>query len=234
MHLSLRTTVDMTNAELSAIWLSLAMGFSAVAINLVPSIALAWILARKEFAGKYLLESIIFLPLVLPPVVSGYFLLVLLGGNGWLGHLLAESGIRVLFTWKAMAIAAALMGLPLFVRTARLAIESVDPGLEKAARTLGAGKFAAFFSITMPLAWPGIIAGAILCFARALGEFGATAMVSAGSDGNRTIALEIFRQYQTPGAESAMARLALISALLSAAALIAGEYLGRRMRRRDA
>ena len=224
----------MTNAELSSIWLSLAMGFSAVAINFVPSIALAWILARKEFAGKYLLESIIFLPLVLPPVVTGYFLLVLLGTNGWLGNLLADSGIRILFTWKAMAIAAALMGLPLFVRTARLAIESVDPGLEKAARTLGAGKLATFFSITLPLARPGIIAGAILCFARALGEFGATAMVSAGSDGNRTIALEIFRQYQTPGAESAMARLALISALLSAAALIAGEYLGRKMRRRDA
>ncbi len=211
--------------EWQAVGLSLLMGAGATALAVVPGVALAWLLSRSSFRGKSMLETAIFLPLVLPPVVTGYALLMLFGVHSPLGRLLDALGVRLVFTWGGMAVAAAVMGLPLLVRTARHAIESVDPRLEQAARTLGCTPLHTFFTVTLPLAWPGIAAGLVLCFARALGEFGATAMISAGTSGNRTIALEIFRHYQTPGQDWEVLRLALISVTLSALALAASEYL---------
>jgi molybdate transport system permease protein len=218
-------------AELSAVLLSLLMGFCAVGLGTVPAVALAWVLARRNFPGKILVETIVFLPLVLPPVVTGYFLVLLFGRQGALGEVLSSLGLKVVFSWSGMALAAAIMGFPLLVRTARASFEVVDPRLESAARTLGCSPIRTFFSVTLPLAWTGVVAGGVLCFARALGEFGATAMVSAGTLGNRTISLEIFRYYQTPGQEAAIARLVVISLFLSAAALAVSELLANRYKK---
>jgi molybdate transport system permease protein len=214
--------------EWMAIGLSLLMGLSAAVIALGPGVALAWLLSRRTFRGKSLLETLIFLPLVIPPVVTGYALLLLFGVHSPAGRLLEALGIRLIFTWGGMAVAATVMGFPLLVRTARHAMENVDPQLEQVARTLGCSPLRTFFTVTLPLAWPGIAAGLVLCFARALGEFGATAMISAGTTGNRTIALEIFRHYQTPGHDIEVLRLALISISLSALALIISEHLAGR------
>ncbi|HUU28144.1 MAG TPA: molybdate ABC transporter permease subunit [archaeon] len=218
----------MSQAELSAVTLSLFMGFCAVSLCIVPGVLMALILARRSFPGKILVETVVFLPLVIPPVATGYFLLRLFGQKSLLGGLLAGLGVRVVFSWSGMALAAALMGFPLLVRTVRAWLENVDPQLESAARTLGCSRIQTFFSVTLPLSWPGIVAGSVLCFARALGEFGATAMVSAGTPDQRTIPLEIFRHYQTPGHEEAVLRLVLISIALSAAALAMSEVLIRK------
>jgi molybdate transport system permease protein len=196
-----------------------------VVLGIAPGVALAWLLARRTFRGKALVETVIFLPLVIPPVVTGFFLIRTFGAQSMIGGLLNHLGIRVVFSWTGMAIAAALMGFPLLVRTVRNALENVDPRLESAARTLGCSPLRTFFTVTLPLSWPGIVAGSVLCFARALGEFGATAMVSAGTQGNRTIPLEIFHHYQTPGHEAEVWRLVIISVVLSAVALIASETL---------
>jgi len=215
----------MQNQEISAILLSLLMGVCAVILTIVPGVALAWLLSRRKFPGKTLVETVVFLPLVIPPVVTGYFLIKVFSQQKLLGSLLAELGIRVIFSWTGMAIAAAVMGLPLLVRTVRSAFDNVNPKLEAAARTLGCSPLRTFFAVTLPLSWPGIVAGSVLCFARALGDFGATAMVSAGTEGNRTISLEIFHHYQSPGHEAEVLRLAAISLILSALALIASEML---------
>ena len=220
----------MQNPEVSAILLSLLMGLCAVILTIVPGVALAWLLSRRNFPGKSIVETAIFLPLVIPPVVTGYFLLKVFSQQSLVGGLLAGFDIRVIFSWTGMALAAALMGFPLLVRTVRGAFENVNPRLEAAARTLGCSALRTFFSVTLPLAWPGVVAGSVLCFARALGEFGATAMVSAGTQGNRTIALEIFHHYQSPGHETEVMRLVVISLALSAAALITSETLIARSR----
>ena len=218
-------------AEYNAIFLSVLMGLSAVGLGIVPGVALAWLLARRDFPGKILVETVVFLPLVLPPVATGYFLVLIFGQHGALGEVLSRLGLKIVFTWSGMALAAAVMGFPLLVRTVRASLENIDPRLESAARTLGCSPLRTFFSVTLPLAWTGVVAGSVLCFARALGEFGATAMISAGTRGNRTISLEIFRHYQTPGQEDAIARLVVISVLLSAIALAASELLINRYRR---
>lgn len=216
----------------SALFLSIVMGFSSVAIGLVPAVAIAWVLARRDFPGKALVETAVFLPLVLPPVVTGYILLFIFGKYSFPGSLLARAGIEIPFTWTGMAIAGAVMGFPLLVRTVRSGFEAIDARLERAARSLGCSRLETFFTVTLPLAWPAVVAGAVLCFARALGEFGATVMMSPGTAGNRTIPLEIFRSYQTPGQEEAVVQLAVVSILLSAAALAASEVLARRFRPR--
>ncbi|MEE9274587.1 MAG: molybdate ABC transporter permease subunit [bacterium] len=222
----------MNESEGAALLLSVWMGLSAVGVGLLPATAVALLLARRSFWGKALVEAAVFLPLVLPPVVTGYVLLTLFGRESPVGAALAALGIEIPFTWTGMALAGAVMGFPLLVRSMRSGFENVDARLEAAARSLGCSRWEAFFSVTLPLAWPGIVAGAVLCFARALGEFGATVMLSPGTAGNRTLPLEIFRSYQSPGEEAAVFRLAMISILLSAGALAASEILVRRSRSR--
>jgi len=201
-------------SEWSALWMSLLVGGTA-----------------RSFRGKILVEALVFLPLVLPPVVTGYLILVVMGQHGLIGGPLYDAlGVRIVFTWVGMALAGAVVGLPFLVRAVRLSIEAVPRGLEEASRTLGLGRWKTFVRVTLPLARPGILAGALLAFARALGEFGATVMVAPNVDGTRTLALEIFRQASVPGGEAAVARLAVISILLSFIALLGTEWLARRTR----
>lgn len=222
----------LTPLEWSALRMSLLVSGTALVLALPPGIALGWLLARKRFRGRLLVEALVFLPLVLPPVVTGYLLLVVFGQGSWLGQaVLRPLGLRIAFTWVGMALAGAVVGLPFLVRSVRLSVEAVDRGLEDAARTLGLGPWSAFVRVTLPLARPGIVAGALLAFARALGEFGATVMVAPNVAGTRTLALEIFRQASVPGGEAAVARLAGISVVLSLAALLGTEWLGERRRR---
>jgi molybdate transport system permease protein len=212
--------------------MSLVVASAALAVMLPAGIAVGWLLARRRFRGKMLVEVIVFLPLVMPPVVTGYLLLVVFGRRGLLGAWLYENlGLEIAFTWKGMALASAAVGFPLLVRSVRLAMEGVQPGLEEAARTLGCSRLGTFVRVTLPLAWPGLLAGGVLAFARALGEFGATRMVALNADGTRTIALEVFQLMETPGADqSAVVRLTIISILLSGAALMVCELLARRWR----
>jgi molybdate transport system permease protein len=201
---------------------------------LVPGIACGWLLARRQFPGKSILDAAVHLPLVLPPVVVGYLLLLMLGRRGWLGGWLHDQlGINLAFTWKAAAIASAVMGFPLLVRGVKLAVEAVDPRLEQAASTLGASPIRVFFTLTLPLALPGVLAGLVMAFARSLGEFGATIMVAGNIEGvSRTIPLAIYTDVQTPGGDAGAMRLAIIAIVLSFAALLASEFLARRIIRR--
>jgi molybdate transport system permease protein len=191
---------------------------------------LGHVLARKQFWGKSLVESALSLPLVLPPVVTGYLLLLLFGRRGWIGRPLYEwFGVEVAFTWKAAALASAVMAFPLMVRAIRVAFGEVDRRLELAARTLGAGRLETFFRITMPLARRGIIAGAVLAFARSLGEFGATIMVAANLPGEtQTIPLLIYGQTQSPGGMEESARLVVVAVLIAVAAVVVAEWLERK------
>jgi molybdate transport system permease protein len=200
----------------------------------VPGIACGWLLARRQFPGKSILDAAVHLPLVLPPVVVGYLLLLMLGRRGWLGGWLHDQlGINLAFTWKAAAIASAVMGFPLLVRGVKLAVEAVDPRLEQAASTLGASPIRVFFTLTLPLALPGVLAGLVMAFARSLGEFGATIMVAGNIEGvSRTIPLAIYTDVQTPGGDAGAMRLAIIAIVLSFAALLASEFLARRIIRR--
>ena len=214
-----------TPDQLSALQLSLTLAAGATLLVLPPALLLGGLLARRTFPGKTALELLILLPLVLPPTVTGYALLLLFGRHG----LLNDWGF--LFTWKAMLIAAAVAGFPLLVRSIQAALASVDVKLVAAARTLGCSAAGAFFRVTLPLAWPGYLAGIILCFARGLGEFGATRMVSLNTPGQRTLALEIYQLAETPGDhQAALLRLVLVSIGLSAAALLASLLLTRRWR----
>jgi molybdate transport system permease protein len=225
--------VILTPAEWSALRMSLLVAGASMVVALPVGVALGWLFARRRFFGKSVLEAVVFLPLVLPPVVTGYLLLVVFGRNGWVGRFIWDVlGVQIVFTWVGMALAAAVVGLPLLVRAVRLTFEGVDPGLESAARTLGAGPWRTFWRVTVPLARPGIVAGGLLAFARGLGEFGATVMVAPNVAGTRTLALEIYRQAAVPGGEAAVGRLALISIVLSVAALLGTEWFGRRERRR--
>ena len=225
--------VLLTSEEWMVLALSLRVGLVCVLLSLPPAVILGWALARGEFKGKMLLDGLCHLPLVLPPVVTGYVLLLLFSRRGILGGFLEESlGIQVAFTWKGAAIASAVVGFPLALRAIRLAIEAVDPRLEHAARTLGAGRLRVFLTVTMRLAAPGLLAGALLAFARSLGEFGATiTFVSNIAGETRTLPLAIFTYINRPGGDAAVARLVVLSVILSFAALVASEAVARRLRR---
>lgn len=224
----------LASEEWAAVLLSLKVAGVAVVAMLLPGIACGWLLARRRFPGRSLLDAAVHLPLVLPPVVVGYLLLLSIGRRGWLGGWLYEHlGVDLAFTWKAAAIASTVMGFPLLVRSVRLAIESVDPRLEAAAATLGAGPARVLLTVTLPLALPGVIAGMVLAFARSLGEFGATIMVAGNIEGvTRTIPLAIFSDVQTPGGDASAMRLVVLAVIISFLALLASELLSRRLVRR--
>jgi len=219
-----------TPVELQIILLSLKVGLVAVAGALPVAFALAWVLARVRFPGRILLDGIVHLPLVVPPVVTGWLLLIAFGPAGPIGMWLEQwFGVTLMFRWTGAALAAAVMALPLMVRAIRLSIEAVDRRLEKAARTLGATPWHAFISITLPLCAPGIGAGIVLGFARALGEFGATITFVSNIPGETlTLPLAIYSALQVPGADLSVTRLAIGSVLLSLVALILSETLARR------
>lgn len=214
--------------------LSLLIGGVATLGTLPVAFALAWLLARGRFPGKILLDGLVHLPLVVPPVVTGWLLLIAFAPTGPLGIVLARwFGVSILFRWTGAVVAAAIMALPLMVRAIRLSIESVDQRLEQAARTLGAGPWRTFATITLPLALPGILAAAMLGFARSLGEFGATITFVSNVPGEtQTLPLAIYAALQRPGGEAMVWRLAAISIALSLVALIASELLARRQGRR--
>lgn len=217
-------------AEWDVVVLSLKVSMVAMLACLPIAYALAWLLARKRFPGRMLLDAAVHLPLVLPPVVTGWLLLILFGRNGPVGSWLEDwFGVTLMFRWTGAALAAAVMALPLMVRAIRLSIEAVDRRLEQAARTLGAGPIRAFATITLPLTLPGILAGAVLGFARSIGEFGATITFVSNIPGQtRTLPLAIYSGLQIPGMDMEVARLAVISVLLSLAALMLSEWLVRR------
>lgn len=223
-----------TAIEIQALRLSLCVSMWAVACSLPLGIAIAWLLARCEFPGKTLLDGFVHLPLVLPPVVIGYLLLVLLGRRGMIGEWLhGNFGITLAFNWKGAALAAGTMAFPLLVRALRLSLEGVDPRLEVAARTLGAGPLRVFFTITLPLMTPGIIAGLLLAFARSLGEFGATiTFVSNIAGETQTLPLALYTLTQVPDGESGALRLCLISIGIAMAAVVASEMVSRWYARR--
>lgn len=224
----------LTPLETEALGLSLRVALASVACSLPFGLAAAWLLARRSFPGKSLVDGIIHLPLVVPPVVVGYLLLVALGRRGPVGGWLYDSfGISIAFTWKGAAVAAAVMAFPLMVRAMRLSLEAVDKRLEAAARTLGAGRARVFLTITLPLMAPGVLAGTVLAFARALGEFGATITFVSNIPGEtRTLPIALYTLTQTPDGEAAAARLAVISVVLALAAIVASEWIARRMARR--
>jgi len=221
----------LTPLEAEALRLSLWVSFWAVAASLPPGVLAAWVLARKDFPGKTLLDGLIHLPLVLPPVVIGYVLLILLGRKGLLGEALYNAlGISFAFNWKGAAVASAAMAFPLLVRAIRLSVEGVDQGLEAAARTLGAGPARVFFTVTIPLVVPGILTGVILAFARSLGEFGATITFVSNIPGEtRTLPLALYTLTQVPGGDAGALRLCVISVIVAMLALMASEILTRRV-----
>lgn len=215
--------------ELNAVALSIKVGVWSVAVGLIPAIWLAHLLARRSFRGKAILDAFIHLPLVLPPVVTGYLLIIILGRYTPLGSLLQSIGIKFAFNWKGAVIASLVMSMPLMVRAIRISIEAVDRGLEDAARTLGAGGFRIFMTITLPLAVPGIISGSILGFARSLGEFGATVTFVANIPGEtQTLPLALYSYTQMPGGEMMAARLCAVSIAIAVAALTVSEIFARR------
>ncbi len=224
----------LTPAEWEILGLSLKVAAWSVACSLPLAVAVAMLLAHGRFPGKSLFDAFVHLPLVLPPVVIGYFLLLLLGRRGPLGALLEQYfGISVAFRWTGAAIAAGIMGFPLMVRAIRLSIEAIDSGLEAAARTLGASRLRVLATVTLPLALPGIFTGALLSFARSLGEFGATITFVSNIPGEtRTLPLAIYTQTQVPGGDAEAMRLSLISVALSVAALVMSEWLVGRAQRR--
>lgn len=217
-------------AEYEIVLLSLNVSLAAVAVTLPAAFALAWLLARVQFPGKIILDALVHVPLVIPPVVTGWLLLVLFGRSGPIGGWLeAQLGITLMFRWTGAALAAGVMALPLMVRAIRLSIEAVDRKLEDAARSLGAPRLQTYLSITVPLSMPGILAGAVLGFARSIGEFGATITFVSNIPGEtQTLPLAIYTALQVPGGEAMVTRLAILSALLSVLALIASELMVRR------
>ncbi|MEQ8664482.1 MAG: molybdate ABC transporter permease subunit [Rhodospirillales bacterium] len=220
--------------SMAVLGLSLRVALTAVAISLPFGILAAWALARWQFPGKLLLDGIIHIPLVLPPVVIGYGLLVLLGTQGVVGRWLGDVfGITLAFSWQGAALAAAVMAFPLLVRAVRLGFEAVDQRFELAARTLGASPVDVFFSVSVPLALPGIMTGILLAFARALGEFGATITFVSNIPGEtRTLPLAIYSAINVPGGEARALSLVVIAVLISLGAVLLSEVLARRMRRR--
>lgn len=220
----------MTELEYQALMLSLKVGAYAVVWLIPLGVALAWLLSRKEFIGKSILDSLIHLPLVLPPVVIGYLLLISLGRQGVLGSWLFDHfGLVFSFNWKGAVIACIVVALPLMVRSVRLSLDNVDPKLEHAASTLGASPLKVFLTITLPLTIPGIITGTMLSFARSLGEFGATISFVSNIPGEtQTIPLAMYNFIETPGAEMEAARLCIISIVLALSTLMISEWLNRK------
>ena len=224
----------LTPDEWRAVALSLRVALVATLASLPPGILVAHVLARRTFPGKALLNGIVHLPLILPPVVTGYLLLLSFGRKGWIGHWLDEwFGIVFAFRWTGAVLAAAIMAFPLMVRAIRLSIEAVDRSLEDAAATLGASPVWVFFTVTLPMILPGIIAGAILAFAKAMGEFGATITFVSNIPGQtQTLPSAIYAFLQIPGGESAAARIVAVSILVAMGALLVSEVLARRVARR--
>ena len=222
--------LGLSPTEWTAVELSLRIAIVATAVALPFGIAIGWVLARKEFWGKTLLDGIVYLPLVLPPVVTGYLLLISFGRRGLIGAFLADYlGIVFSFRWTGAALSCGIMGFPLMVRPIRLALEAIDRRLEDAGATLGASSVLVFLTITLPLALPGIIAGAVLCFARALGEFGATITFVSNIPGEtQTISAAIYSLLQVPDGDAAAGRLVIIAIVIALAALIASEWFARR------
>jgi molybdate transport system permease protein len=216
---------------LTAVMLSLKVAGVSVLLLAIPSVVIGWLLARKEFPGKRLLSAAVYIPLVVPPIATGYLLLMVLGVNGPVGQWLYEFfGIRLAFHWTGAAVASAVVAFPLMVRSVRLAITGIDVRLESAALTLGSNRIQTFLSITLPLAWPGIVAGAVLAFARSMGEFGATVTFAGNFAGQtRTLPLAAFGHMQTPGGEDAAMQLVAISIGLSVFSILAAEWLAGRM-----
>ena len=220
----------LTPEEWGIVRLSLKVTIVAVALTTPVAFGLAYLLARARFPGKVLVDALVHLPLVLPPVVTGWLLLIGFGVKGPIGGFLHDwFGLTLIFRWTGAALASAIMALPLMVRAMRLSIEAVDRRLEGAARTLGASRWRVFFTITVPLALPGIYAGAVLGFARSIGEFGATITFVSNIPGEtQTLPIAIYAALQVPGSEGAVTRLAIISVVLSLAALVVSEILSRR------
>ncbi len=223
----------MTPVEIEALRLSLEVAALATGASLPFAIAIAYALARWRFPGQAAVNALVHMPLVLPPVVVGYFLLLLFGARGALGHWLdVVFGVRLVFTTKGAALAAAVMSFPLMVRAIRLALEAVDSGLEQAARTLGATPWDTFRSVTLPLMLPGILSGAVVAFAASLGEFGATITFVSNIEGEtRTLPLAIYTATQMPDGDAIAARLVAIAFALAVAMLLLAEWLARRVER---
>jgi molybdate transport system permease protein len=224
----------MTDAELEALALSLEVALRSVLFSLPVAIATAWLLTRRRFTGRTLLDAFVHLPMVLPPVMVGYVLLLLFGVRGPLGRWLYDSfGLRLAFTTRGAALATAVMSFPLMVRAIRLSLENVDRGLEEAAQTLGAGALDRWCTITLPLMAPGILAGAVTALAASLGEFGAVITFAGNIPGvTRTLPIALYSALQTPNGDASAARIAVISFVLGLAGLFVAELLARSMRRR--
>jgi molybdate transport system permease protein len=224
----------LTVAEWQAVRLTILVASVAVVVSLPFAVTMGWLLAKRNFPGKFLLETAINLPLVLPPVVTGYLLLVTFGRQGILGSFLESTfGLRFVFDWKGAALASSVVAFPLLVRPIRLAFAAIDDRLVQAARTLGAGPLDAFWTIMLPLARPGILSGSILAFARSMGEFGATIMVAGNIPGQtRTVPLMIYSLLDAPGGTQQSVRLVVASIIIAAGALLAGELLDRYGRQR--
>ncbi|WEX10374.1 molybdate ABC transporter permease subunit [Chelativorans sp. AA-79] len=225
----------MTGTELDILLLSAKVALAAMGFSLVPAFAVAWLLARGRFAGKAVLQALITMPLVLPPVVTGYGLLILFGSQGPLGRLFENLfGMSFAFRWTGAALAAAVMAFPLLVRPIRLSLEAIDRGLEEAAGTLGARAPVVFATITLPLALPGLIAGLVLGFAKALGEFGATITFVSNIPGEtQTLSLAIYALLQSPAGDLAALRLIGISVVLAIGAVLLSEWVARRLQKRN-
>ena len=221
--------LSLTPEEWTAVHLSLRIALVATIAALPFGIAVAWLLARKEFWGKALLDGVVHLPLVLPPVVTGYLLLIWFGRRGPIGSFLQAFGIVLSFRWTGAALACGVMAFPLLVRAIRLSFEAIDRRLEEAASTLGASRAWTFLTVTLPLALPGIIAGMVLCFAKALGEFGATITFVSNIPGEtQTISALIYTLTQVPGGDAAAMRLVVVAIVIALAALVASEWFARR------
>lgn len=224
----------MSEAEVEILLLSAKVALAAMAFSIVPAFVVAWLLARGRFSGKSLLQAVVTLPLVLPPVVTGYGLLVLFGSRGPLGRLLEEMfGVSFAFRWTGAALAAGVMAFPLLLRPIRLSLESVDRGLEEAASTLGAWSPVVFLTVTLPLALPGLLAGLVLGFAKALGEFGATITFVSNIPGQtQTLSLAIYALMQSPEGDAAALRLIGLSVILAIGAVILSEWVAKRLQKR--
>jgi molybdate transport system permease protein len=222
-------------AEWQAVALSLRVSFWATLCSLPVGIAVAYILARRQFPGKQILNGLVHLPLILPPVVTGYLLLLTFGTQGPLGRMLDDLGIVFAFRWTGAALAAAIMAFPLMVRAIRLSMEAIDPKLEDASATLGASPFWVFVTVTLPLSLPGIIAGAILAFAKAMGEFGATITFVSNIPGQtQTVPSAIYSFLQVPGGDASALRLVIVSIVIAMAALLISEWVAQRAAKRVA
>jgi len=225
--------LQFNGTEIQAIWLSVKVAVYCSIVSIPLALALGYVMARRNFYGKSAVESLIHLPLVMPPVTTGYLLLLLFGVKGFLGKwLLAAFGLRISFTFSAAVIASVFVSFPLIVRSVQTAMEMVDPGLEDASRILGAGKLKTFFKVTVPLSMPGIVSGTILAFARSLGEFGATITFAGNIVGEtQTLPLAIYAYMQVPGQENATLRLVMVSVIISFIAMGLSEWYVKRMKR---